>query len=195
MYTETNNNSFMVGWNGGTMWMTDLLPYYQDVGDIRLCPVARKFLYEAEDIWAAGTFTAWGTEDQYGSYGINAWIHNPLDHGVPGTYDTPENMRPLYWRKSTAVKRPDMVPAFGGCMWDGAGPTSLDAPPVVKGVQMPGSGMSVFCLDRHRGYVNFSFLDGTVRKVGLKELWQLQWHKGYIAPKRMRWPDWMTGYK
>ena len=65
-------------------------------------------------------------------------------------------------------------------------------------------GMQRYCLDRHKGRINAVFFDFTVRPVGLKELWILNWHKGYnragpwtriggITPND--WPDWMREFK
>lgn len=47
------------------------------------------------------------------------------------------------------------------------------------------NGMRLFCIDRHDGTINGVFLDLSARKIGLKELWMLKWHKefdtsGYI---------------
>ena len=113
----------------------------------------------------------------YGSYGINAWIHNAPDFGVPDTYDMPEWMRPLHWR-SIDVKGANIIPAFGGCMWEGTDPKAKDDPPYAEGVQN-GNGMNVFCLNRHTRHVGMNFLDLSVRLVGLKELWTLKWHRNY----------------
>lgn len=60
------------------------------------------------------------------------------------------------------------------------------------------------CINRHNGSVNCLFLDWSVRKVGLKELWKLKWHKdfntngpwtqsGGVKPED--WPQWMRGFK
>ena len=52
-----------------------------------------------------------------------------------------------------------------------------------------------FCIDRHEGGINGVFLDMSVRKIGLKELWTLKWHKDYdtspLPPNA--WPEWMQG--
>jgi len=61
-----------------------------------------------------------------------------------------------------------------------------------------------FCINRLDGFVNSVFLDSTVRKVGLKELWTLKWHRkfdlngpwtvaGGVEPDN--WPEWMRGFK
>ena len=55
-----------------------------------------------------------------------------------------------------------------------------------------------------QGYINMLFLDFTVRKVGLKELWMLKWHNrfdisgawttiGGVEPGD--WPEWMRSFK
>ncbi len=209
LYAENHNQSLPVGWNGGTMWMTDLLTYYEGVNDLCLCPSAKQFLSRKTDIWAAGEFTAWGKygdgaypvpawgqEGMYGSYGANGWGHNPLDVGVADTYDIPAAMRGNFWRKMVNVSRAETVPLLGGCMWDGTEPTEIDAPPASQGEQMAGSGMSIFCLDRHNGGSNMLFMDTSAREVGLKELWRLRWHRQWDRSLvNVTWPDWMNKYK
>jgi len=210
MYAQENNGSLPVGWNGGTMWMVDLLPFYQGGGDVCLCPTATKFLHEIPGN-IPGTFTAWGKygepgyyngwippwgyKGQYGSFGVNGWVHNPIDRGVTGTYDIPSGIHALYWR-TINVKGASEVPAFGDCMWDGTEPLETDDPPIAEGEQLEGSGISVFCLNRHAGSMNMTFLDTSVRKVGLKQLWKLKWHKEYDTNvSSPQWPDWMRNFK
>lgn len=64
--------------------------------------------------------------------------------------------------------------------------------------------MTTVCINRHGGGIYSSFLDSSVRKVGLKELWTLRWHKefntagewtaaGGVEPGD--WPKWMRGFK
>lgn len=211
MYTQDYDNSLPVGWNGGTMWMTDLMAYYQGTGDVRNCPSVKKFITDIPD-WSTvystmdRTFIGWGIHGQagwttpswsedgmYGSYGVNAWAMNPLDIGVPGTYDTNPSWRPNYFRKMT-VSNASRIPLMGGAMWDGTHPLDTDAPPSIKGVE--GSDLSKFCLDRHNGGPNLLFMDASTRKVGLKELWTLKWHKEFdISGWSGDWPDWMEPYK
>ncbi len=67
-----------------------------------------------------------------------------------------------------------------------------------------GSGFQNFCINRHNGYINGLFLDWSVRKIGLKELWTLKWDEesdtagswtkaGGVQPDY--WPHWMRGLK
>jgi prepilin-type processing-associated H-X9-DG protein len=39
--------------------------------------------------------------------------------------------------------------------------------------------MKRFCLARHEGAVNVTFLDFSLRKIGVKELWTLKWHREF----------------
>lgn len=64
--------------------------------------------------------------------------------------------------------------------------------------------MRRFCINRHDGYVNIAFLDGSVRRIGLKELWTLKWHRNYATRnpwtrsggvQPVAWPDWMRAFK
>lgn len=71
---------------------------------------------------------------------------------------------------------------------------------------MPGEyfSRSAFCINRHNGYINGLFIDWSVRKIGLKELWTLKWHKDFDTAgpwttaggvKPEDWPKWMRGFK
>ncbi len=64
--------------------------------------------------------------------------------------------------------------------------------------------MGIFCIDRHEAGVGGLFLDWSVRKVGLKELWTLKWHPHFNTAGRWtkaggvkpeQWPKWMRGFK
>ncbi len=65
-------------------------------------------------------------------------------------------------------------------------------------------GFHTFCINRHNGHVNSLFLDWSVRRVGLKELWTLKWDDqsdtagpwtkaGGVLPED--WPYWMRKFK
>ncbi|MHC4636802.1 MAG: hypothetical protein ACYTBP_16945, partial [Planctomycetota bacterium] len=55
------------------------------------------------------------------------------------------------------------------------------------------------CIDRHNGSLNMLFVDYSIRKVGLKELWYLRWHKRWIETMLEQsppvWPKWMRQMK
>jgi prepilin-type N-terminal cleavage/methylation domain-containing protein/prepilin-type processing-associated H-X9-DG protein len=218
MYAQDNSNKLMVGWNGGEMWMTALMKYYKGSGDVALCPMASTvfrsnfppsyyFLSNAVDqtfmAWGKfgvngypGPMPVWGKAGMYGSYGINGWAHDPLDTGVPGTgsFNVSATDSKKYWR-TIDVKSAAKVPLFGDCMYDGSEPDSSDSANITKGVELNNSNMSIWCVDRHNGGINMSFMDGSIRKVGLRELWKLKWHRTYDTQAvPTDWSPWMKTY-
>ncbi|MEJ5259254.1 MAG: type II secretion system protein [Anaerohalosphaeraceae bacterium] len=211
LYAQDNDSSLPIGWNGGKMWMTDLLSYYQNTDDLRLCPRATRFL-DTVPGQVPGELTAWGRygyngipipywgeHGQYGSYSVNGWAHNPLDVGVPGTYNIAPAWRDYYWRKVSRIRVPSAVPLMGGGMWEGANALDTDSPPPSRGVEAGknaynSGGVSTYCLDRHNGGPNWLFVDGQSRKVGLKELWRLKWNTRWNSSQSRQWPDWMKRY-
>jgi len=83
--------------------------------------------------------------------------------------------------------------------------TDIGGPPITENRDYvlplsPGS----FCINRHGGYVNSLFLDWSVRKVGLKELWTLKWSGDFDTAGRWTkaggvkpedWPRWMRKFR
>lgn len=76
---------------------------------------------------------------------------------------------------------------------------NADEPPRREGV-----GRQTFCINRHDEYINVLFVDWSVRKIGLKELWTLKWDReadtagpwtkaGGVKPED--WPEWMRSFK
>ncbi|MBN2313973.1 MAG: prepilin-type N-terminal cleavage/methylation domain-containing protein [Sedimentisphaerales bacterium] len=68
----------------------------------------------------------------------------------------------------------------------------------------PSGAAGELCINRHHGANNGLFLDWSVRKIGLKELWTLKWHlnfdtagpwtkAGGVLPED--WPHWMREFK
>jgi len=68
----------------------------------------------------------------------------------------------------------------------------------------PSGSAGEICINRHNGYMNGLFIDWSVRKIGLKELWTLRWHQqfntagpwtkaGGVQPED--WPQWMRKFK
>jgi prepilin-type N-terminal cleavage/methylation domain-containing protein/prepilin-type processing-associated H-X9-DG protein len=144
-----------------------------------------------------GTFTAWGPwwgDVAIGSYGINGWLLG-LDDRVEH-----EN----YWT-SPDVKNLDNVPVLLDCKWWSELPYDTDEPPPYEEANIFGTGfMRYFCIDRHDGYINSLFMDWSVRKVGLKELWTLKWHRNFNTAgtwtkaggvQLSDWPEWMRKFK
>jgi len=81
---------------------------------------------------------------------------------------------------------------------------NTDPPPRWEREGVKTIGFQTFCINRHNGHVNSLFLDWSVRRVGLKELWTLKWDDqsdttgpwtkaGGVLPEY--WPYWMRGFK
>jgi prepilin-type N-terminal cleavage/methylation domain-containing protein len=230
MFPDANQGYFpkpaMLGVGVVEPWMYTLRDYASGTDGIRCCPAARKLASQtarmspmANDI-KGGTFLAWGkvkltlgdrvTREYYGSYGMNGWLAVPQDLGVvvgdtAGVQQLP-GQRPgqRFWRTPN-VDSPSLTPAFLDSWWWAAWPKDVDKPPQKEGQATPfpcGCVDSIqrFCLNRHNKSINASFMDGSTRKVGLKELWTLKWNRSFNTAGRWTaaggtrstmWPDWM----
>ena len=208
MYTDDNNGYFFSGQghdNGG-WWMDPLQPFYRSNKNLLLCPDAMKPYAEG----GRNPFGAWKIGDDSGSYGMNGWICNPPEGKTELWGRGPaEN----YWRTPN-VKRAGNIPMLLDAMWFEGWPRQADKPPPeevwlqdrVNDAEMKANESEIrrFCINRHNGYTNSLFMDYSVRKVGLKELWTLKWHRNYdLSGPWTRdgdcqpndWPEWMRKFK
>jgi type II secretory pathway pseudopilin PulG len=226
MYTNENDGYFMPGWCAGLSWpnihkfywMEALRPYYGDEGDLRVCPAAVKPGTElglGEYGVGGGPYSGWGVfsgetgkpssswgyvvAGDYGSYGWNGWCGNP-----PGA--TPKDLgqeHPVAWNwRGANVRGTSNIPLLLADAWLDGWPRHGDTPPEYNGQPWNSFGnenMGRFCIDRHDGgTLNCVFVDYTVRRVGLKEMWKLKWSRKFDlqgGPTRDEWPDWMRGFK
>jgi len=208
MYCSENKDKFMKGGYvspspSNQSWVEALRPYYSNP-NIRVCPTATKPVSESGGSY--GTFTAWGifgryndrswggpeVEGDYGSYGINEFAYDSLPF-VPRVEQ--------YWR-TVNVKGRNNIPLFLDCVWFDVWTDDTNPPPAYYG-DVNGE-MKTVCINRHDGYINCLFFDWSTRKVGLKELWTLKWHKSFntAGPYTLAggvqagdWPDWMRSFK
>jgi prepilin-type N-terminal cleavage/methylation domain-containing protein/prepilin-type processing-associated H-X9-DG protein len=180
MYTDDYAGRFWSGWGANNVdnewWLNVLQPYYKDY-DVRLCPEATRPGSEVGLGVAGATFYAWtafgylGSEG-YGSFGINGWLEN-----YPEEFDWLNPAR--RWRTAN-VTGAAFIPMFVDCIWIDGWPQHFDQPPDCFDMPRPQTEsryMVRFCINRHDGYVNGAFLDCSVRKIGLKELWKLKWNR------------------
>ena len=213
-YCDDNKNRLYQSIAGGSLsardayWIVASLPYYSDK-KIRKCPSARpdpdnnakSYTWDdygmTNEHWGPiGTSNSgnWWDEFAEGSYGINEWCASP-----PGAE---------YWGFPTALawKKADAqaayrIPLFLDCLFVDGFPMDNDVPPQEPD-QHDGWGMNamrMYCFDRHKGGINGVFLDASARKIGLKELWGLKWHKefdiaNYWTQADARWPEWLQHY-
>jgi len=195
LYTHDNENKFMVWKSGNTpgagTWMVPMLPYVGE-GKVRLCPTTLKTQAEGEldPARAAWAIDINGKEHR-NSYGINNWCYD-LRPGVDNVWGG-QHARRRSWRRIDHPQATN-IPMFLECYrWGGEVITRSDqAPPNDTAYYNPSFGR--YCLDRHAYTINVCFMDGTVRRVRLKELWNLKWHKEYDLTQPLpKWPEWMQG--
>jgi len=214
-YLNDNGGYFMPGWypqlyDNDSVWMSALRDYYGNNDKLRCCPEATVPGSELglSEYGGSGVFTAWGVFSEawspvvpgdYGSYGMNGWACNP-----PPNYDYQSHQINNNWRTANVVGG-DNIPLFLDSQWIDGWPLPYDDPPEFDGQRWDDiNHMTRFCMNRHRGYVNSLFLDFSARKVGLKELWTLKWHRQYdtcglwtvcggVQPND--WPEWMQEFE
>ncbi|MFQ6035627.1 MAG: type II secretion system protein [Sedimentisphaerales bacterium] len=196
MYTDENNSKFpdYLGYN----WMQKLVEYYHNSEKLLYCPTTTRTVLEGADISHAIIVSSSGRPS--GSYALNEWVNDSDDTSGGRSLED-------YWR-SINHKGLNNVPVMGDAYWRADGqPYPHDDPPNYEGeprTGVAGSEMRIFCINRHEGAINVLFMDWTVRRVGLKELWTLKWHRHYnihgpwtraggVLPSD--WPQWMRGFK
>jgi len=186
------------------------LAHIHDLNDLRFCSMATKVNTDPTRRFPGGNvlgskFTAWElcfgpspTEPKYryarGSYGYNEWTHFR-----GGDY---------FWGPGT-IKSPSSVPLIFDHICQVAFPFDSDPPPEYddtgpRQTQIFWASMSGVCINRHNGGINVLFMDWSARKVGLKELWTLKWHREFDTAgpwtraggvKPANWPVWMRKFK
>jgi prepilin-type N-terminal cleavage/methylation domain-containing protein len=158
-------------------------------------------LYEG---WRGTTFEAWEMSSPgrpfRTSYGFNGWLFCcDFDASIPVW---------TRWREMTGVRIDTLrgkanIPVFLDSTMPYSHPKELFPSPPRRGGSN-GPGMGSFCMDRHNECINGLFLDWSVRRLGIKELWTLKWHlqfdtanawtkAGGVLPED--WPHWMRQFK
>jgi prepilin-type N-terminal cleavage/methylation domain-containing protein len=203
MYAQDNNGYFHeeAGSESSHSWVPAMRPYYSRQPRIRVCPATTKFYSDG----MTGPFVGWGVYGEgairtvpdfavrgdYGSYGLNAWVANDT-----GDIHANKNWRTMH------IQGGYQVPVFVDCQWVDGLPEAFDEPPTFDGQcpwQWYGNAMRSFCINRHHGFVNGVFMDVSVRPIGLKELWEVHWHRQWLKERAAAgtpvWPDWMNSFR
>jgi type II secretory pathway pseudopilin PulG len=136
------------------------------------------------------TFNAWtiiSPEPAFrASYGYNDWVFSNLSGDWMSLRYASVDVLTVKNRASIPVLLDAKMPMDN--------PRDNSAPPAA----------SSFCIDRHLACVNGVFLDGSVRRIGLKELWTLKWHQSFDTANRWTlaggvkpedWPKWMRSFR
>jgi prepilin-type N-terminal cleavage/methylation domain-containing protein/prepilin-type processing-associated H-X9-DG protein len=219
MYCDDNNGNFRrglvtdSGWHRGE-WVICLRSLYRTKTNILKCPTAvkRRILGNGDVVEYGGTFNTYymplggsgstgGGEEP--SYGANNWIYDP----PPGTSDIQNRPAEWNWRNKDFAQA-FRVPVFADTMWRGGGPYENGTrgdPPQYDGQWLGyDREMMHFCINRHQESINMLFMDWSVRRVGLKELWMLKWHRQFNTNgpwtraggvQTDDWPEWMRTFK
>jgi prepilin-type N-terminal cleavage/methylation domain-containing protein len=166
-------------------------------------------IYDAWGIYPEGNRTYHGTTytanpNRFaGSYGLNGFtLSIPKTGSFEGGLPSSEGYRDMY-NVPNASQVPVLLDALRFDFW----PQASQAPAMneyefwVSGAQY---NMARVCINRHRGFTNSSFLDWSVRRVALKELWKLKWHRSFNVNgpwteaggvAASNWPKWMDELK
>jgi len=201
-------------------WVRALASYYKEP-EIRLCPSASKLSAGIKlgsgSEWEGSKSSPWGSRfgavagSYYSSYGMNDWVCDvarpPKSTTWASNFDNNYGRGNL-WNGFRNVKQANLVPLILDSRSYGGIPMDDDPPPAeddAKRASTPGY-MDIFCIDRHKGQINSSFMDLSIRKVGLKELWTLKWHRSFNVSNSYTmagnggrpytgWPEWMKKFK
>jgi prepilin-type N-terminal cleavage/methylation domain-containing protein len=215
----------------GMVLESSAVPWWHAIGgegagaDVLLCPEAvapgpPEFVGRtAKQAWASSRPGG----EELGSYGVNTWL---LGTGqlreLADTYGWWGNpvfedyaVKRWYWGGRT-LSTPGSVPFVFDCVTESAHPEETDDPPAFDGdfsigllrdgpVGRQTLHMRWACVNRHPGgRISMTFMDGSSRPVGLKELWTLRWHRhakttgpwtqaGGVLPGD--WPKWMRSLR
>ncbi|MBN1974953.1 MAG: prepilin-type N-terminal cleavage/methylation domain-containing protein [Sedimentisphaerales bacterium] len=188
---------------------TQQFAYYMDNFDYEVfCPAAVR---KTSPTGAGGKFQSWYCPNhpyRAGSYGLNGY--SPA-YSEPWTFEDSRKVSHSTeqgW-KNVYQKGAGNIPVMLDCaLWAGF-PNPADTPPAFEDQAatepfLGSNGMQLFVIDRHKGYINSLFMDWSVRKVALKELWKLKWHKNFNTNgtwtktgdiQSQKWPEWMRNFK
>lgn len=150
------------------------------------------------------------------SYGLNGWLFRRLGRSLTREEKMGvlmEGMRgpqPPSYTNIFLLRRTANVPLLLDCAEPSGLPTDDEYPPagppgtMPNGEVAPGAPMGGFLMDRHSGQINGLFLDWSVRKIGLKELWTLKWYETFDTANRWTtaggvkpedWPPYMLRFR
>jgi prepilin-type N-terminal cleavage/methylation domain-containing protein/prepilin-type processing-associated H-X9-DG protein len=176
-----------------------ILYYGGDFDEHFLCPAAIKFGF-GRQISSAQAWICPNHKRPSGSYGSNGWC-------LSMRFRRPQDLEDLAWHHVNH-KGAGNIPVLLDSRRPGGWPQVFSQPPIyVDAPELsiwPSQGMDPFCIERHEGFVNVLFMDWSARKVGLKELWTLKWHREFDTANRWtkaggvqpdNWPKWMRGFK
>jgi prepilin-type N-terminal cleavage/methylation domain-containing protein len=212
--------------NDGDLWSSDQgTPCYwwmryldDDLKDwkktkIWFCPSGKKPIIQEDgtQVPTFNIFNAWGIfwgdrlgpNGIAGSYGINGYLLDPTGSNPRTTYEGGVSVKDggwhgRYWGQANNV--PLFTEALRFDLW----PLETQGPAQQEFMAWTGNNMGRCCINRHQGFVSTSFMDYSVRRVALKELWTLKWHRLFNVEgpwtlaggvDSTDWPDWIRRFQ
>ena len=222
LYTEDNDGKFWPGLHTtGYWWPYQLEDKLKDWKKNKtwFCPTAKKPIYDENRVMAGtfNIFNAWGIFKGSETCNVTGKKYNSGPNGIAGSYSINdyvftiplsaafEGGRPASdgWR-TPQVSGASRVPLFVDALRFDLWPLETQGPAINEYEAWTGNNMARCCINRHVGFVGCSFLDFSARRVGLKELWTLKWHKSFNTAgpwtkaggvKPTDWPQWMRRFK
>jgi len=193
---------------GSDVWDVFWRRYCDRRKGLFVCPMASRYEVNTNDpAWMDRDALGWGVGSKFTAWKLP--IHTPTtaesgpllgSYGMNGTGLILLDPRVSRGGRGNRAN----VPAFlDGASFD-AFTQPIDLPPAFDGQLVAYSDIKSWCIDRHAGGINSLLLDWSVRKVGLKELWTLEWsplfdrrgpwtRAGGVKPED--WPQWMRSLK
>jgi len=219
MYLEANGGKFYSGDNNNAFWwIVQMESRYQSRIQNKLwfCPKNQNTVQDefGNSNNKLSIYTAWGiftksadsricNDGIAGSYGMNGYVL-----GLTGmtTGSIGENrFAQDFWRTpqvKEAAYIPLMMEALRFDVWPQPNQRPFDE--FDQWNKDASNHMARACMNRHLGYVNVSFCDFSARKVGVKELYTLKWHKNFNINGPWtkaggvvddNWPEWIKPFK
>ncbi|MEN6335978.1 MAG: prepilin-type N-terminal cleavage/methylation domain-containing protein [Phycisphaerales bacterium] len=226
MYVNENNGVFYSGTDANGYWWLHQLPEKEQdwkQNESSFCPTATKpitsetgvaaqtlNIYNSWGIFKTPTSQTWNGKTYVmnkngfnGSFALNGYL---LSIPATGTYEGGQPAKNGF-RKINETKYANEVPVMMDGLRFDTWPLENNAPaPREEEAWKSGPewDMARVAINRHRGFLQSSFLDWSVRKVGVKEVWTLKWHKAFntagpwtkaggVNPST--WPIWMNQFK
>ncbi|HNS22025.1 MAG TPA: prepilin-type N-terminal cleavage/methylation domain-containing protein [Sedimentisphaerales bacterium] len=231
MYVGENDGKFYSGCSdAGYWWLYQLEEKQQDwkQSKISFCPTATKpiftstsnlpgqvlNIYNAWGIFATTNGQVPGATITYGgkTYAMNkngfngSYSLNGFMLSIPATGSYEGGIAAKFgYRNLNSIQYANNVPVMMDGLRFDTWPLHTQSPAKneEQAWDRSNTNMGRVCINRHRGVTNVSFADWSVRKVGLKELYTLQWSKAFntMGPYTKAggvdasvWPDWIRSF-
>ncbi|MBN2132218.1 MAG: type II secretion system protein [Sedimentisphaerales bacterium] len=216
MFTEANDAKFWKSDDGTPGYW---FPKYMDdkvkdwkTNETWFCPSATKPIQDERGVstptlniynaWGIFTGANLGPNGISGSYGINGYCLIPQGSSPATSYEGSVPVSAGY--KTTNAKGANNIPWWIEALRFDLWPKDTDRPAESEIAAWSGNNTARCCINRHQGHLTAAFLDWSVRKIGVKEIYTLKWHRNYNirgpwtvagGVQSSDWPTWIRPFK